>query len=172
MDTSKLVTIVSLLITLSIASERLSEIVKGLIPLLNQENPDPDKEGWRRAAIQILAVASGIVTTIIARPIITEMFKGLFGNDTNLDLSFPSPAIFALGLLASGGSAFWNSILEYFLQIKDLREIKVERAKNQKKIEVAKAELEMEKVKIRKANLPLTSNRGNLPVDAGELLVE
>jgi len=37
--------VVSLLAALSVAAERLVEILKGLVPFLNQENPDARKTG-------------------------------------------------------------------------------------------------------------------------------
>lgn len=118
MDLTKLTTIVSLILALSIASERLVEIIKGLIPFLNKENDDAIKEGWRRAALHILAVVAGIVTALLARPIIPA------------DVSTPSDAgILALGFLASGGAAFWNSVLTYLLKIKDIKELKVKEKK-------------------------------------------
>lgn len=109
MDTTNLTAIISLLVALSVASERLVEIVKGLIPALNQENPDPTKEGWRRAILQILAVAAGIITAFLASPVVPgNIFHGVTGN-------------LALGLLASGGSGFWNSILSYANKAKEVK---------------------------------------------------
>jgi hypothetical protein len=99
---------VTILITLSLSSERLVEIIKGLIPFLNQENPDPTKEGWRRTSIQILAVVAGILTAWLASQIPDSPIK--------------SANVFAYGLLASGGSALWNSVLEYLLGLKDVKE--------------------------------------------------
>lgn len=116
MEITKLTTIVSLILALSIASERFVEIIKGLFPPLNLENSDPKKEGWRRAALHVLAVIAGIVTALLARPAIPEsVYK------PSSDMS-----ILALGLLASGGSALWNSVLTYFLKIKDIKELDAE----------------------------------------------
>lgn len=111
MDPTKLTTIVSLLVALSVASERLVEIIKGLIPILNQQNPDPKKEGWRKAFLQILAVAAGIITACIA------------GAAIPTDIGIPDDFTgkLALGLLASGGSGFWNSILTYVTKAKDIK---------------------------------------------------
>ena len=67
MDVNKLLAIVSVLVALSVASERLVEIVKGLVSFLNQENSDQTKEGWRRAALQALAVVAGITVVRHAR---------------------------------------------------------------------------------------------------------
>ena len=113
-----LVTIVTLLITLSIASERLVEIVKGTLPFLNKENPDSTKEGWRRAALQAMAVGAGIVTALLARPVISDVVPGAWAS---------VPGLLALGLLASGGSGLWNSILGYLLRVKDIKKLDVER---------------------------------------------
>jgi hypothetical protein len=72
MDTTKLTMIVSLLLALSVASERLVEIIKGIIPVLNKENPNPNMEGWRKAGLQILAIVAGIFTAFIASPVIPD----------------------------------------------------------------------------------------------------
>ncbi len=115
---------VALLVALSIASERLVEIIKGAVPPLNQENPDPAKEGRRKAALQFLAVLAGIVTTWLAWPAIDSM-EGL---------KLPANrvmGILALGLLASGGSGFWNSVLTYVTQVKDIKEEELKQKKLQ-----------------------------------------
>jgi hypothetical protein len=111
---------------LSIASERLVAIIKGLVPFLNQENPDPTKEGWRASALQALAVASGIATALLARPVIENIVPGTWNN---------LPGLLALGLLASGGSGFWNSVQGYFNQIKDIKKLEVK----EKKLETGSA---------------------------------
>jgi hypothetical protein len=115
MDTAQLTSLVSVLVVLSIASERLVEILKGVITPLNIEQSDPVREGWRRAAIQVLAVGAGIFTAFLARSLIPE---GLIPTG-------PWPVL-ALGLLASGGSGFWNSILGYLTQVKDLKKLQVQ----------------------------------------------
>lgn len=134
MDINLLIGLVSILITLSIASERLVEIIKGFIPYLNIEQTDPKAEARRKALIHILSVTSGVITAFLAKPILAGIINELFkSSPPNLD-NFP--LILALGLLASGGSGLWNSVLEYLLKIKNLKEVKVERAK----IEAVKAE--------------------------------
>jgi len=113
MDVTKLQTIVGLLVVLSVASERLVEIVKGVIPLLNTERKDKTEEGWRRAALQLLAVGAGMSTAVLARQAIpTEVY-----DVTNIW------AVLALGLLASGGSGFWNAALTYLAKTKDVKKL-------------------------------------------------
>jgi hypothetical protein len=108
MDPTKLSTIVSLLIALSIASERLVEIVKGFLPWLDQQKSNPTEEGFRKAVLQALAVGAGIFTVWIA--------------PTNAGIPADFMGKLALGLLASGGSGFWNSILTYVTKAKDIKE--------------------------------------------------
>jgi hypothetical protein len=117
--------IVGLLISLSVASERLVEIIKGFIPFLIERNPDPKKEGFRKAIVQLLGVGSGIVTALLAWPAIT----GIVPSQWNT-----FPCVLALGLLASGGSGFWNVILNYLLNVKDIKKLDyVEKAKEAQK---------------------------------------
>lgn len=113
MDAAKLTAIVTLLLALSIASERLVEIVKGLIPPLTKPNPNPRLEAIRCAVLQILAVFSGVATAYLARDYIPKEV-----SDVAKDWS-----VWGLGLLASGGSGFWNSILTYLLKIKDIKSV-------------------------------------------------
>jgi hypothetical protein len=117
MDPDKLSTIVTLLVALSVASERLVEIIKGYFPSLNLELKDPKQEGRRKANLQFLAVVAGIVTALLARPVLPA---GLPGGIL--------PTL-ALGLLASGGSGFWNSIQSYVLKLKELKKAQAESEK-------------------------------------------
>jgi O-antigen ligase len=118
METPTLYALVALLVSLSVASERLVEIIKGLFPSLNQENSDPKKEGWRRAGLQALAVLAGIITALLARPAIQGMEKW----DT-------LAGTLAIGFLASGGSGFWNAILTYVKNVKDIKKHEAEQRK-------------------------------------------
>ena len=122
MDLTLLTAIVGLLIGLSVASERLVEILKGVIPALSQESTDPIKEGFRKAALQALAVIAGIVTAFLARP----TFEGIIPPTA---MGFWP--VLALGLLASGGSGFWNSMLTYVTTLKDLKKMEVEDKKKE-----------------------------------------
>jgi hypothetical protein len=123
-------TLVSLLVALSVAAERLVEIVKGFSTFLNQENPNPRMEGIRKSLLQLLAVVSGIVTVFLTQPVI-----GKVGTDAQGSL-VPQLldswlGLLALGLLTSGGSGFWNSLQTYVNKAKDVKKLEAE----QKKIE-------------------------------------
>lgn len=119
MDMTKLTMIVSLLCGLSIASERLVEITKGLIPWLDRQRSNDVAEGRRRAMLHLLAVVSGVVTALLASPMIPEEVSKAYGDNQTW-------SILALGLLASGGSGFWNAILGYVTRLKDIKKFEAE----------------------------------------------
>jgi hypothetical protein len=128
-----LTVVVGFIIVLSIASERLVEIIKQFVPILNKEidvstDNGKKREGKRRSLIQILAVLSGIVTAFLAQDYLPQ---GITKPTNNF-------SIIGLGLLASGGSGFWNSILTYLLQVKNIQ-----------KAEVVKAQLDTAEAQIR-----------------------
>ena len=116
MEATKLAAFVSLMVALSIATERLVEIIKGFSAYLSKEQTDEKSERVRKSALQTLAVLAGIFTAWSASGYIPA------------EISRPTESwqIIGLGLLASGGSGFWNSIATYFLKIKDLKKIEVE----------------------------------------------
>lgn len=119
MEASQLAAFVSLMLALSIATERLVEIIKGLFTSLNCAREDPRQEGWRKATLQILGVLAGIFTAWSATPYIPiEIARSTEGWH-----------VIGLGLLASGGSGFWNSIVTYVLKLKDLKDVEVKAAK-------------------------------------------
>jgi hypothetical protein len=126
MDIGHLSSLVALLVALSAASERLVEIVKGLVSFLNMENKDPKREGWRRASLQTLAVAAGVVTALLARPAIQGVVSESWST---------LPGILALGLLASGGSGLWNSVLTYVTLVKDIKELDADEKKRKRQLD-------------------------------------
>lgn len=116
MELSALSTVIAVLIVLSVASERLVEIIKGFIPALDKENDDPQKESRRKAYLHILAVVAGIATAFLAREALEASVPDAWNTTTG---------VLALGLLASGGSGFWNSILGYVNEVKKLKKEEV-----------------------------------------------
>lgn len=115
----KIIAAVSFLIALSVASERLVEIVKNTFPILNNANEDPKKEGYRRAVLQFLAVVAGVITACLAQPAMQDVLPQAWTSYSG---------ILAMGLLASGGSGLWNSFLTYILKVKDLTKLSVSEA--------------------------------------------
>jgi hypothetical protein len=121
MDATKITAIVGVILALSIASERLVEIIKGFIPKLNNKNTDAKAEGIRCSVVQILAVLSGVLTAFLARDYIPP------------EIAKPSESwsILGLGLLASGGSGFWNSVLTYVTKVTDIKKSEAKKAAGQ-----------------------------------------
>ena len=120
MDTNGLTTVLALLVALSVASERLAEIIKGVFPCLNQENADSKKERWRKIALQVLAGGCGVFTAFVAGPAIRGVAPEAWTTGGGL---------VALGLLASGGSGFWNAVLGYVKNVKDIKKSELQRLK-------------------------------------------
>ncbi|MGB0563772.1 MAG: hypothetical protein ACPGVO_18530 [Spirulinaceae cyanobacterium] len=111
--------IVGIITALSIASERLVEIIQGFVPILNVKQTDPKKEARRRAVLQLLAVGSGIATAFLAQDYLPPEMN-IASNNWN---------ILGLGLLASGGSGFWHTVLTYFAKVKDIKTLEAEAIK-------------------------------------------
>lgn len=106
------------------ASERLVEIVKGVIPWLTREKlKDSWRECWRRAILHILAVGAGILTAYLSSDVIRQTIDGAE------KLTWGPGCYVVVGFLISGGSGLWNSILTYLLKVKDLKSAEVEKAK-------------------------------------------
>ncbi|HEX9630839.1 MAG TPA: hypothetical protein VGA02_00130 [Gemmatimonadales bacterium] len=117
---SSLPTIITLLIALSVASERVVEMIKGLFwRQLNERQEDPGREARRRVWLHVLGALAGVGVSALAWPVVVEVVPG--------DTSWLT--VVALGLLASGGSGFWNTILTYVLNIKELKKTDVEQAR-------------------------------------------
>lgn len=113
MDPASITSFLTLILTLSVATERLVEIIKGLLPSawLSDKQSDPGKERVRKTLLQILAVVAGIATAWLS--------SSYYSADlVKVNSSFH---VVGLGLLASGGSGFWNSVATYALNVKDFQ---------------------------------------------------
>lgn len=108
----RILEVVGFIFALSIATERLVEIIKGILPWLNEEKDNLKEEGIRRSLLQILAVFSGVITAFLSKDA--------------LPLDISSLSFIVLGLLASGGSGFWNAILTYLLEVKNLKKAELD----------------------------------------------
>ena len=103
-----------LILAISLASERLVEIIKGFfLPNLSLESPDdPKAEGRRRATICLISICTGIVSALL-----TGVARG--------DLDGQFMPYLAAGILSSAGSAFWNSVVGYLGQLKKAKQAEV-----------------------------------------------
>jgi hypothetical protein len=119
MQIESLPTILTLLIALSVAAERAVEIITGFVPWLSKVEESVGAEARRRAVLHLLAAASGIAISWLAWPVVAEALAEL-PNQATRPAHFPT--VLALGLLASGGSGFWHSILSYVTSLKELKQ--------------------------------------------------
>lgn len=110
MNIEQLNSYVTLLVAVSLAAERLVDIVKGIFPKLALEIPgDAGQERRRILRLQVISLLAGLITAWL-------LPQQLFADVQNKEA-----ARVALGILASSGSAFWNSILGYLKQIKEVK---------------------------------------------------
>lgn len=109
--------LVAFLVALSLATERVTEVLKGL-PLLSRwfavEKPAGSlEEASRKASVQVLAIVVGTCFAYEVPGPITSLLKG----------ATPELGTYLLfGALASGGSGFWNSLLDLTREAKRQRE--------------------------------------------------
>jgi hypothetical protein len=111
MNALQLTDLVCLILALSVASERLVEIVKGWVPFLSHGHADPAIEGRRKSILQLLAVVAGVCTALLSAGYLPP----------GIGVSTAGWEIIVLGLLASGGSGFWHAVLTYMAGLKDLQ---------------------------------------------------
>lgn len=115
-----LTALLGFLVTLSLATERVTELVKKL-PILSgvlskKRVDDSNGEHWRKGAVQVLAIVIGTFFAL--------QLSGPIGS-----LLYPSQNIvaglsecFLFGALASGGSGMWNSALDIVREVKQHKE--------------------------------------------------
>lgn len=116
--------LISYVLGIAVASERIVEMVKGVFPILWQAKADPKEEAFRRSLLQALSIAISVGVAFTATATLPNELKAL-GWVERL------PGVFVLGLIAAGGSGFWNALLTLALNIKDLKKGEVEAQRKQ-----------------------------------------
>lgn len=99
--------IIALLGAMSLSVERVVEIIKNMIPFLAEEQSDPKKKNYRIAALHFIAAIVGTVIAFVAQEQIQPLLSNIFKTPGNVGIS----GCIIIGLLASGGSGFWNQCL-------------------------------------------------------------
>jgi hypothetical protein len=123
----RLYTVVGVILALSISSERLVEIIRAWFPSLNVKAPDDDKpetliaEAKRRAGLHLLSLFAGVLTSLLATYSLSQIVPIPRTGAGEIDLAMYTVEILGLGLLASGGSGFWNTILGYLIQVREMK---------------------------------------------------
>jgi hypothetical protein len=111
---NKLTAVLSALAVLSLATERLTEVVKtfpGLCKVLDAENPNAEKENKRKFAVKVIAVSIGTGLATL-----TNVASSLF-DSSQLWMNF------VLGAMASSGSGIWNSTLDIVRQVNQQKQV-------------------------------------------------
>lgn len=92
------------------------EITKSFFPDILTVKENVNEEARRQRYINLLAVVCGLITSALAQTQIPIEILPTNASDAQRFWTIAS-----LGLLASGGSGLWNSILTYVVKIKDLK---------------------------------------------------
>lgn len=114
--------VVGVLITLSAASERLVEVLKGYWPWLGQDRVGERDNARRKSHVITVTVLVNLLTTWLAWPLVSQ-------TPAIAALSSTPATMVGLALLASGGSSAWNSVLSYLLGMKEVKKAEAKVAK-------------------------------------------
>ena len=134
MTIDSLQTLATMVLALSAANERLIEALKNLFaPFLakkqitGNEASDPAGDRRRQLAVQILSVLGALCTAAW----IAGGRPWSWGSSLPLGAAADAPRVpvVLLGLLTSGGSAFWNSVLDFTRGAAQLRKEKADIAR-------------------------------------------
>lgn len=109
MDLTPLVSLFTLFASMSVAVERVIEILKGILPPLAKQQADVTREYIRSAILHLLSFFVGWAIAAISKIDISSMLKLNAGACSH---DFWCWRYVVVGLLASGGSAFWNHLLD------------------------------------------------------------
>jgi len=116
-------TLVGFLAALSVATERITEMFKGL-PVLSRwfaiEKKDPLLEELRKVSVQFVAVLAGTLVTYLVRDSLSRQL-----GTTDLH----GYAYWVFGAMASGGSGMWNSILDIVREVNQQKQIATDKLK-------------------------------------------
>ncbi|MDH4184153.1 MAG: hypothetical protein OEV92_08025 [Nitrospinota bacterium] len=112
------------LAALSISVERVVEIIKNVVPWLFAENKDAIREKRRKAMLQALSALVGAAIAYSSADLIRQTMPALFANRQIGVLD-----CLIIGLLASGGSGFWNHGLSIVEGIKKAKELDIKSRK-------------------------------------------
>lgn len=115
-----LTSFVTVLLALSVASERLVELIKGMSPELTGQKPDPDVERKRQLKVHWMSLVASLIVVLLTQDYIVATLKLHPLDSQYFPLGYGQIAAFSI--LSSGGSSMWNSILTYLLSLKSLKQ--------------------------------------------------
>lgn len=132
-STEKWYTIVTILLALSLISERVANMIKLYTPALKVKKVLPSDEKDRELGVMWRALISGLLVAILAG---ADFFR-LISDATLVDLDIVKNADFVSlmrigsGILLSGifislGSKFWHDVLDILLEFSNLKKYQAE----------------------------------------------
>ncbi|MFC0513785.1 hypothetical protein ACFFGT_06225 [Mucilaginibacter angelicae] len=129
MDLTLIMKLISIVLAISLASERLVAFFKTLIPPLAGPQPpnvEPEKGPWEWGR-KIIVMLIAFFASWIAAAFLNEKFdlRGCY----LLSTTGPCIPFVIIALMASGGSAFWTNLLGYTKAIKDIQGEKITQEK-------------------------------------------
>ncbi len=133
-------TIVTILFTLSLISERIGNFIKLQFSSLSITTFEVETEKKRESRILLISLACGIVTAVLAgADFFTLLKEGSLINLSDVGKNGSSIVKPIIGLILSGifislGSKFWHDVLDIVLQFSNLKKYKVK-----EKMQAAKA---------------------------------
>jgi hypothetical protein len=119
--TEQLISLSTLMLAISLATERFVTLVKSFVPWLAEERKDatglkdPVQERRRTVAVQIISLLGAYLTTSLVNKGFCLDKDFCFGTP---NVCFPAGII---ALLSTGGSAFWSHLLGYANAVKDIK---------------------------------------------------
>ena len=113
-----LISFVTVVLALSIASERLVELFKGFFPTLTGKDSNAEVERKRQLRIHW--------SSVVASAIVVALMQDYISSSVGLKNGLGWPEGVAFTILASGGSSTWNSVVSYLLSLKNIKQQAVE----------------------------------------------
>jgi hypothetical protein len=118
---ASLSTFAALMAGISVAVERVVEMIKGFIPGLANSWPKHDE--LRCGTIQLIASAAGMVIAAM----MPAQVKSALPAGLNMGVGYPMYVV--IGLMSSGGSGAWNHLLDILGALKEKQETSASQAK-------------------------------------------
>ncbi len=115
----------TLMAAMSIAAERVVEIIKGIVPSLAATDPDVKKERRRHMTLQLVAALAGIAVAAAAHDQVNRSLDDFLNSSGDVwGMGLMAVKYVILGVMVSGGSALWNHALDIVGAVKTVQEKK------------------------------------------------